>query len=390
MILLTVLIAAVLSASPAFAGDTDVPLHTSSALSRLEEHGIHIGLTYTWDALHSVRLNPHDATEYRGLLEGSFGLDTDKSGLWKGGEFFLKGQNGHGRGININPGGNEEPISNIEAQDFTQVSEYGIRQKMRDLVFYLGKQDVNLLFCVNDVGSLLMNPSYSLVSTVPMPTFPAPAVGAAITTALSERFSLGIGFFDGGPEVGTLGIGTFREGKNGYFSVCEFAWKPALGKNRLYPGSYKTGLWYHSGDFPATGSAEPETFSGNQGFYLLLNQLLYRPPAAAADQGLGVFFQYGWAPADRNATTQYLGAGLAYKGLNPHRENDTAGLGISFSRIASSERIGEKVHLINIELFYDIYLTSWFSLRPDVQYFHHPGTDAENGLALGFRGVIQF
>jgi carbohydrate-selective porin OprB len=45
--------------------------------------------------------------------------------------------------------------------------------------------------------------------------------------------------------------------------------------------------------------------------------------------------------------------------------------------------------MINVELFYNAQLTSSLSLRPDIQYFNHPGDHRKNGLATGLRWIIQ-
>ena len=109
------------------------------------------------------------------------------------------------------------------------------------------------------------------------------------------------------------------------------------------------------------------------------------------DQGLGGFFQIGWAPDDRNAVTKHVGAGFTYKGLFPSRDEDELGIGASYTWLVGMEpTTGAKTHLTLIEVFYKVRLNSWTSLQPDVQYADNPGEGSENGFAVGVRWVINY
>jgi hypothetical protein len=91
-------------------------------------------------------------------------------------------------------------------------------------------------------------------------------------------------------------------------------------------------LWYHTGEFAETRSAD--VVSGNYGVYAMIDQLIYKESSSGMDlQGMGVFLQFGWAPADRNPATRYPGAGFSYTGLLPSRDQDTLGFGASYSRL---------------------------------------------------------
>ena len=66
-----------------------------------EDEGVVIELIYKGEVFSNLRggLNTHKATEYRGNIDLSLSLDTEALRLWKGGGFFIYGQNGHGNGI---------------------------------------------------------------------------------------------------------------------------------------------------------------------------------------------------------------------------------------------------------------------------------------------------
>jgi porin len=363
--------------------------------SRLKDHGLTFQLTYTGEAFRSFNLIPEDSTRYRGLVDLQFDLDTGQSGLWPDGEFFIYGQNGHGKGLVVNPAGESLPISNIDARDFTQISQFGFQQSFLGgkARLRLGKQDVNQIFDVNHFGGDFIFPPYTLIPTVPMPTFPAPALGTSLFVEPAGWLSLGMGIYDGDPKVESLGFDTTFDGKGGYFSIFEAACKPGFGARNQYNGNYRLGLWHHSGDFAATGDgSNSKMLSDDFGFYLMFEQLVFKEQHNDDDdQGLGLFFQYGWAPRDRNPVWRYIGAGLSYKGLIEGREHDTLNVGLNYSWLAGSESAeNSRTHLANIEVFYMVWMTSWLSLQPDIQYYDNPEKDHGTGFAAGLRWIFQF
>jgi porin len=361
--------------------------------SRLKDSGLTIKLTYTGEAFRSFGLIPDNTIRYRGLADLRLSLDTGKSGLWPNGEFFIEGQNGHGKNFTVNPAGDALFLTNIEARDFTQISQLGFRQSFLDekARIRLGKQDVNQIFDVNHFGGDFIFPAYTLTPTVPMPTFPAPALGTSLFVEPTGWLSMGTGIYDGAPKVENLGFDTTFDGKGGYFSIFETAWKPGFGARNQYTGNYRLGLWHHSGNFAATGDSS-KVYSDNYGLYLMFEQLVFKEhPADSDDQGLGAFFQFGWSPSDRNPVWRYVGAGFSYKGIFKGREDDSLNLGLNYSWLAGSETAGNsRTHLLNIELFYVFRLASWLSLQPDFQYFDNPTQDRKNGFAAGLRWILQF
>jgi porin len=357
--------------------------------SQLDKRGIALSFNYTGEVFYSYRLEPDKVTPYRDLTNLRIDLDTEKLGLWPGGEVFLNGQWSYGRGIDVMADGVTFPISSIDARNFAQVSEYGLKQRFWNnaLQVIVGKQDVNTIFCVNDYGSLLVNNSYIQIPTVPLPTFPAPGLGATVIASPWKQFSFGLGFYEGAPRIGGSGFDTFFDGSRGYFSILETKWTPAWGQDHHLPGDYRVGFWYHTGQFAGIGD-DTRTFNGNYGFYLLMNQSIYRRKGAdPSDPGLGVFLQAGWAPSDRNQVTRYVGAGLQYQGIVPGRPADILGLATSYTWVTDGEH---ETMLVSGEFFYLVQITSWLGVQPDIQYFYNARGEHRSGLAAGCRWVVQF
>ena len=355
----------------------------------MRRNGVTLHLTYTGEAKHGFGTIPDDMTQYRGLFELSLGLDTDQLNLWKNGRLFLSWQNGHGDQVTIAPGGNPLSISDIDAPDFTQVSQYGLDQSLLDgkLNLLIGKQDVNTYFCANNFGSQFIFPAYTLIPTVTLPTFPEPALGLTVLGRVADRVHLKAGIYDGAPEIGTSGWDTTFDGSGGYFQIFESGVRVALGKNGDFGGNYQTGVWYHTG--PAELIGHPGSETGNYGFYIMANQMVYKEPGTAtADEGLGLFFQLGWAPEDRNTVNQYIGAGLTYTGLLPGRAQDTFGLGMGYTRLTGQSPGQAETSLTHTELYYNAHIAPSMHLQPDLQYFNTPGTDQDAGWAAIIRWIL--
>ena len=148
----------------------------------------------------------------------------------------------------------------------------------------------------------------------------------------------------------------------------------------------------------ATGLAGDQ-FSGNNGYYTLLDQMFYREKPEA-EQGLYGFFVFVLAPDQRhNVFPYFISAGLVYQGLLDFRPDDKTALGIAngwFSdKIAmpNTEPALEKQSAETIfELNHQIQITPAIYVRPDLQYVIKPNgfSDIDNALVIGFEAGITF
>lgn len=298
--------------------------------STLKERGVSFEIEYTGESYTTTGdgLRKRGDIVYAGLLDLFLALDTEKLGLWPDGRFFFQGQNRHGQDIVKHNTPHLDRLSDITAPPFTQLSEYGIEQSFMDerLRLKLGRQDANSLFCAMRYSFHFVIPSFTLIPTAPIPTFPFQALGAAVFADPAKWLSLGVGIYDGSTTGGFLG---FDNSFKSTFTVFEPAWKHNFGADGQYPGTYRLGLWYHSGSFTEISSdPRPENVSGNYGYYLAFDQLLYKKKKGVANesagdspkessddmQGLGMFTEFGWAPSDRNELVQYYGIGFSYTG----------------------------------------------------------------------------
>lgn len=340
---------------------------------------------YTGEVFTNMRggIDTNDATEYRGNLDLTITADLDEMGFAPGGTFFIYAQNGHGRGITDRYVGDFQVLSNIDAPDFMQVSEYWWDRELFDRLIsvQLGKQDVNSRFAVMEMAADFINSSFGFHPTIPMPSFPDPSMAAAVSLRLTDRLSFEAGVWDGAPNGRNWGL----SGTGTTFSICELSFDYALGRRDELPGQFHFGPWYHSDRFddPAPGSTA--SFSGNHGIHCEMQQALFaeRQGDHGNHQGLGAFAQYGWAPGDRNEAHQYVGGGLIYRGLILGRGDDVLGAGVA--HLIFSDRLPNQAAETAVELFYKARLTPRAVLQPDLQYIAHPGGRHRDAFAFGLR-----
>lgn len=353
-----------------------------------------------------------DATRYRGNLDLILTADLDAIAGLTDGVFFLYGQEGHGTGLTADFVGDFQTLSNIDAPNFTQVSEYWWLQPVADglLTFKVGKQDANADFCALDTAASFIGSSFGFIPTIPLPSFPNPAVGAAAYLTPAEAWWFGAGVYEGSPDGRTWGWSDL--GRDGAFSIYEAIWRPAFVDGR-FAGAYHAGAWHHSGEFTEIATGDPH--AGNHGFYLCAEQFVWHESADPEDsQGLAIFGQLGWAPEEYNAVCEYYGAGLLYQGLLPDRDDDFVGLGVAhagFSPQVASPNVlrtqslhrGRTHTLISpqglgsggptetaVELFYILQVNPWCSVQPDLQYIGSPSGTGRDALAVGTRFQVVF
>ena len=186
--------------------------------------------------------------------------------------------------------------------------------------------------------------------------------------------------------------------QNGLYNVNEIGWTPKLGADKL-EGKYAIGgyIWGQkntsytptgftsstfAGSYRKTSGSSAQTYPGNYtsptytsyaatkpqpyhenqvtwGLYIQADQMLYRAkerveapvsdgksvvdgkskavvaPAKLSDKGLYFFSEATFTPPENNQLPFYFQLGLVYKGLIPHRDNDSMGVAMSMGIYSS-------------------------------------------------------
>jgi porin len=228
-------------------------------------------------------------------------------------------------------------------------------------------------------------------------TFYAPGVqwGAQAIYNVTPALQVAAGVFNTNQSSALGGKGglnfVVQQGNRGALSVVQvnYLLNDAPGDRGL-PGQYSFGGFYDSNRF-ASLSNPNSTKSGNYSIYGMFQQMVYRDGEVGSQKGLTVWGETALAPRSTvSAMPYFVGAGLSYQGLIPGRDDDIAAAGViygSFSRYIP-RTTAETV----IEINYQITLTRWLSITPDLQYVIRPsGSSAiKNALVLGTQVAIVF
>lgn len=368
----------------------------------LEERGITLNLEYVSTAFGNLRggLNTNHAVEYTGNTHLTLSLNTEALKWWDGGEVFVYVEERHGSGITERHVGDLFALNNDEDRDFLQVSEYWWRQSFLNGKAWLkiGKMDASADFQVAEYGLEFINSAFTGIPNVPVPTFPDDALGLTVHLQPVDAFYVMAGVFDQNAYGGTSGFDTAFHDRADTVSFLEAAVMTEREVNgRTLPGTYRVGGWYASGTEDRffndlDGRLPGRSHSGNHGFYVVLDQLLYKENAGVDDaQGIGGFLQFGWAPPAYNEINTYYGAGLQWTGAIPGLDDDIMGFAVGHGSLSDRvQSLESRYSETAIEWFYKAQVTPWLSVMPDVQYIVNPGGDGRDALVVGLRTQISF
>jgi porin len=120
----------------------------------------------------------------------------------------------------------------------------------------------------------------------------------------------------------------------------------------------------------------PTKESGSWAFTYNFDQYLYEEAQDPA-QGFGIFGRIGISDGKANPIHQFYSFGFGGKGLIPTRDRDRFGIGYYYMKISGDlrdtfppllrERVGLD-HEQGVELFYNIAVTPWLHVTPDLQF----------------------
>lgn len=333
----------------------------------------------------------------RNLFELAITAPSEPLFGYSGGTFGLAFQNQAGRnGSDLV--GDLQGFSNIDADGRTQIAELWYEHVFDDAPWRvrIGKVDANTQFAFVEHGLEFLQSSMGVSPTIfVMPTYPDPSFGANIFYEPAEGFYAGLGLYDG---AGVLGIPTGSRGVNSlmrgseFFLISEAGWRWNLGSrlsddSPALPGRIGVGGWFHDGTFARFDGGSQ---SGTGGAYVVFDQLVFRETDAPVDsQGLGVFAQYGYASQDVSAIEHHFGTGLTWTGPLPGRDQDSAGVGISWAELTSHPTAGfTESHELTTELFYSLRLTENVTTVFDLQHITNPGGQA--GMRDATVGTVRF
>lgn len=219
--------------------------------------------------------------------------------------------------------------------------------------------------------------------------------GAQAIYNLSPVFQVAAGVFNTHQSSALGGKGglnfALQQGNRGVltlFQVSYFLNHAPNDKGR--PGQYSFGGFYDSNRFTSLNNPN-STKNGLYSIYGMFQQMVYRDGGAGSQKGLTVWGEAAVAARSIVSFMPYfIGGGLSYQGAIPRRDNDIASVGVIYGSF--SHYIPRTTAETVIEANYQVTLTNWLSITPDLQYVIKPnGSSAiKNALVLGAQVQIVF
>lgn len=408
----------------------------------LANQGIAISASYTAELWDNAQGGLKQGAAYDGLFLPQIDVDLDKLLGWHGASFRVSMLQGHGPALSPGWVGNLLTVSGTVAiPPATRLYNLWLQQNLFAGVLSIraGIENVDAEFITSTTASLFVNSTFGWPDWTALdlpgggPAFPlsAPFVRVRLGPA-SDGFYAQAAVFSGDPtghegsNSPATGIpaGTVISFNGGAFIIAEAGYTMNQAKDdKGPPASFKFGGWYHTSAhfqdqrLDATGlslanptsTGIPLDHAGDWGLYGIADATLYRAENGGA---LAAFLRLGGSPGDRNLISLYADTGLTYKGLIPGRGNDTAGIGFAIARIghnataldqdtqyfAASPAFPVRDYEAVLEVTYQVQVTPWMTLQPDLQRVFHPGGNVLNpdgsirhdALVLGLRSALTF
>jgi porin len=141
------------------------------------------------------------------------------------------------------------------------------------------------------------------------------------------------------------------------------------------------GFWHYTSRFNDLDPAITGSYS-SEGIYFIAERTLMTETANAS-QGLSGFVRLGTASKEVNQVDWTGSAGLRYHGLFDGRDDDLAGIAVTYNHASDTYRrlnIGATGDQTQVEGTYRAQINPWLALQPTLQFISHPNMKiAPNG-----------
>jgi porin len=360
------------------------------------------GVNLDVDLVHSLQgLNSgglaNDSVLYRygGHAEYLLHVDTGKLGLWPGGFLRLKGESQFGRYLERNDTGTLLPEeTTLTSVVFTQflAQWFGL---------YLGKIDTfsgDANAFAHEWKTQFMNTGFG-PNPVTFTTVPYATLGAGVLLRPTDAVLLNVSALS--PD-GTANSAGFDElYKDGVVLAGELR----VGiKPFGLPGHQLIGGTWSSKTFN-TLQQDPRLLlvflglpldvpirqqSGSWSAYYNFDQFLYTTTADGSE-GFGIFGRVGVADPDTNPLELSYSVGIGGQGMLPGRARDRFGLGFYYGRLSRDLRgLLLDSSVWGMELFYNVAVTHWLYVTPDIQVIEPAAKQASTAFLTGLRVQMRF
>ena len=363
----------------------------------LEEYGVEVGGGFTGDASAPWRGGLGKSSAWSTLLDLNVAFDLETMAGLPRTIAYVDAYRIHGSNPSDNVG-DAQSLSNIQGDDTWQIAEVWLETWLSEQFrLKAGKVDFNSEFAFNEIGGEFVNSTVAITPCiVGYPTYPDPATSVNVFYVPQDNLYIGVGIYDGataeGRRTGNRSISGFfgNDDSDAYFFAAEvgYAW---TGGESWGSGRGAFGLWHHTADFEEFDGGNE---SGTDGFWITLEQHLWRENPTTEDdaQGLGAYAGYGHANESVSAFGNTFTIGAAWTGPLERRDADVLGVAIHYADLSDAAGAATPDNETVLELLYKIQVTPAISVKPDLQYILNPGGDgsADDVLVALLRVEVLF
>jgi porin len=372
--------------------------------------GVTFGINYIGEVFGNPTGGYQQGTLYDGRLEVLLQVDLDKALGLPGLTFFANGYQIHGQSITADNLGVLMPVSFIEADPATRLSEIWLEQSLFQgtVSVRVGQLAADTEFILSEGGTAFLNGSWGWAALTAMnmsqngPAYPLATPGVRIAYQPNDAFLARLGVFNGNPagdcpadadpqECNPDGLEFPLDAPPLLIAEAVYSYNREPGQ---LAGTVKFGGYRNFGRYQfqhvITGGVQLNFVSergldtdGDLGLYAVIDQMIYRLPGAGDPRGVSLFGRVIGAP-NHNPSNIYWEGGVTFTGLHPERPDDTLAIGFADTGISpdisrAQRRDGRPViasHEALLELSYSAQIVPGFVIQPDFQYFWNPGGHA--------------
>jgi len=355
----------------------------------LSDQGITPTLSYTAQFMRNASGGQQLGSTYAGQLNGAINWDLQRLLSVPGLSLYMSSTWATGRDMSARYVGNAFEVENAFAvfsdDSYLSLQELYFQESLLDgaLVVAAGRLAPGNTFATLPVvanylnGGINANPGALPINDGSFAASP-PGVewGGQLTYDVTPVIQLAAGLFNtqsdaaAGADHGANFA--LQQGNSGALGVAQVSYLYNQGPGETGPqGEYTLGAMYNSGRF-ASISNPNSTPNGLYQIYALFQQMVYQEGGSGSQQGLTLWGEAAFSPTPSRSPMPYsLGGGLSYQGLISGRANDILSVGAIYGAFSDylPQTTGETV----IEANYQINLTPWLAITPDVQYVINPG-----------------
>ena len=388
---------------------------------RLYDKGIAFDLSVT-QVYQGVTSGGEDSEwKYSGAVDYSLALDTRRMGLWPAGLLTVHGKTKFGRSVNsaartlssvnydyLTPDPAEKSESFLEEYYVVQMLT-GKLSLLAGRVLWGNFGDINRF--AYDARTQFLNGAFKTSPLLGVLTTARSLHGIALPCQATPNLIVAPFILSSNDKDNVWGSpgGLFSEYSTGVRVIV--SWR--LGD---LPGEARPIFGYNTKDVTALDDPDlesnllsgitPAKKHGNWVVGFTADQYFYMPEKGRSPtvrtatfdrtpEGIGVFVRFHYAPEDRNPWNVFVSGGIGGRGVIPSRPLDRYGLGVY--GLIESEKLEQHPQLgatfgteVGWEAFYNVAITPWLQITPDIQYIHPGRNGGSHAAVVGMRLHTSF